>query len=123
MELRPLPRGQSYDGPVRVPVFHLRTPNYPGIIVRPFSKMKPADYERYKTWCEEMADARRDKNRAKQEQLAFTGHDGSEPDPVRGPLVGVLILKDILIGNGQVRILFRRKELIFITVLIISHKL
>ena len=112
VELRPCVQGQSYDGPVRIDVKNLRTNNYPGLIVRPFSKMKSADYERYKTWCSDMADARRADNKSKQDKLSKTGHDGSVLDPVQGTLVGVRILKTKPIGDGLVRILFRRKELI-----------
>ena len=111
MELRPCKQGQSYDGPVRIEVSNLRTNNYPGLIVRPFSKMSPADYEKYKTWCSDMADARRADNKAKQAELAKTGgNDGSVLDLVQGSLVGVRILKTKSIDDGKVRILFRRKE-------------
>ena len=110
MELRPVPQGQSYDGPTRVPVSDLRTNNFIGTIVRPFSWMTTADFERYKTWCSDMADKRRAENRKKQEELAKTGHDGSVEDPVQGLLTGVRILKTVPLGDGTVRILFRRKD-------------
>ena len=116
MELRPVPRGQSYDGPVRISVSDLRTNNFSGSIVRPFSWMKTADYEKYKTWCSEMADKRRDENRKKQAELAQTGHDGSVEDTVQGSLVGVRILKTVPLEGDNVRILFRRKEMIEILI-------
>ena len=110
MELRPNPHGQYYDGPVRVPVTHLRTNNYPGVIIRPLSKMKTADYIKYQDWCEEMANRRRKENKKRQQELAKTGHDGSLFDPLQGPLVGVKILKTVPLGDGRTRILFRRKD-------------
>ena len=114
MELRPNPIGQSYDGPVRVSVTQMRTNNYPGLIVRPLSKMPPADYKRFETWCAEMADRRRKENKKRQAELAQTGHDGSIEDPVQGTLVGVKILKTVPLEDNKTRILFRRKELIII---------
>ena len=111
MELRPVPKGQGYDGPVRVPVGHLRTNNFPGRLVRPLSKHPPADLIRMKTWALEMAEKRRSLNHAKQAELAQTGHDGSIEDPVRGTLVGIKILKTIPLDNGQTRIFYRRKEM------------
>ena len=110
MELRPYPSGQSYEGPVRIPVSGMRTNNYPGVIVRPLSKMKPADYIKYQNWCQEMANRRRKENKKRQLELAKTGHDGSLFDPLQGPLVGVKILKTVPLGDGRTRILFRRKE-------------
>ena len=110
MELRPNPYGQSYDGPVRIPVSNLRTNNYPGVIVRPMSKMKPADYIAYQNWCEEMANRRRKENKKRQKELAKTGHDGSLFDPLQGPLVGVKILKLVPLDDDRTRILFRRKD-------------
>ena len=112
MELRPNPIGQSYDGPVRVSVTQMRTSNYPGLIVRPLSKMPPADYKRFETWCSDMANRRRKENKKRQAELAKTGHDGSIEDPVQGTLVGVKILKTVSIGENKTRILFRRKEMV-----------
>ena len=109
MELRPYPTGQSYDGPVRVSVSNMRTNNYPGLIIRPLSKMKTADYNKYQTWCEDMANRRRKENKKRQAELAKTGHDGSIEDPVQGTLVGVKILKTVPLADDKTRILFRRK--------------
>ena len=110
MELRPNPYGQSYDGPVRISVSEQRTNNYPGVIIRPLSKMKPADYLKYSNWCQEMADRRRQENKQRQKELAKTGHDGSLFDPIQGPLVGVKMLKTVPLGDGRTRLLFRRKD-------------
>ena len=110
MELRPTPVGCSYDGPVRIDVNHLRTNNFPGVVVRPYSRLPPAVLIQMRTQAEEMAEKRRSSNRLKQAELAKTGHDGSIEDPVRGTLLGVKILKTITLGNGFTRMLYRRKE-------------
>ena len=110
MELRPIPTGQSHDRPVRICVNHLRTNNFPGRIVRPLSKMSPADLIKMKLWSEEMAEKRRSKTKAQQAELARTGHDGSLVDPVQGTLIGIKVLKTVPLGDGMTRLMYRRQE-------------
>ena len=110
MELRPIPPGPGYDRPVRVDVSHLRTNNFHGQIVRPLSRMAPADLIKMKLWSEEMAEKRRNSNKTLQAELARTGHDGSMDDPVQGTLIGIKILKTVSMGNGITRIIYRRQE-------------
>ena len=117
MELRPCKPGEEYKGPVRVPVKRSSgARREPGIRYRPikrFFHLRTADYNMQKEHFQQMADERRAKRKAQQEQIKIFGPEISEEDDGEWPLDNTCKILKFLEFDGQVRLYFRRKEHVF----------
>ena len=106
-----MPKGDDYEGPVRVTVDRPKTDGFPHII-DPFKHLSSADYKKLKAKYQKMADDRRDQRKAVQAELADVGFPDTSEDPFDDPIddTKYKILKTLKRVNGQIRFLLRRKE-------------